>query len=57
MKPVRSYVENGITINVYPERKTKRQMWMKNDTFYSAKMRIDDDTGMFTSMTRKAGKA
>lgn len=57
MKPVRSYVENGIAINVYPERKVKRQRWMKNDTFYAAKMRIDDGSSMFTALTRKVGRA
>lgn len=58
MKPIKSYVENGITIVVYPEKQIKRRLWQKNDTFYSAKMRVEDGMGgLFTPMTRKAGKA
>lgn len=57
MKPIREYIdENGITIKVYPEKKTKKRLWQKNDTFYSAKMRIEDDS-CFASFSRKAGKA
>jgi hypothetical protein len=57
MKPIKTYVENGLTIVVYPEKHIKRRMWQKNDTFYAAKMRIDEPGAMFTPMTRKAGKA
>jgi hypothetical protein len=57
MKPIKTYVENGITISVYPEKQIKRRMWQKNDTFYSAKMRVEESGTMFTAMTRKAGKA
>jgi len=57
MSPIRTYVENGVTIAVYPEKKAKRRIWQKNDTFYAAKMRIDDGNGMFALFSRKAGKA
>jgi hypothetical protein len=57
MKPVRSYVENGITINVYPEKKVKKVRWMKNDTFYAALARIEPENPLFSSFTRKVGHA
>ena len=57
MKPIKTYIENGLTIVVYPEKKVKRRMWQKNDTFYSAKMRIEDGNGLFAQFSRKAGKA
>jgi hypothetical protein len=57
MKPIKTYVENGLTIVVYPEKQIKRRMWQKNDTFYSAKMRIEDGNGLFAQFSRKAGKA
>jgi hypothetical protein len=57
IQPISSYVENGLTINVYPEKKVKRRQWQKNDTFYSAKMRIEDGNGMFANFSRKAGRA
>jgi hypothetical protein len=56
-KPISSYIENGIRIDVYEAPQKKRQMWMKNDTFYAAKMRIEEPGTMFTAMTRKPGKA
>lgn len=57
MKPVKTYVENGITIVVYPEKKVKRNVWIKNGSFYAAKMRVGEELGMFAPFTRKAGKA
>jgi len=57
MKPIKTYIENGITIVVYPEKQIKRNVWIKNGSFYSAKMRIEEPGTMFTAMTRKAGKA
>jgi adenine deaminase len=57
MKMLKSYVENGITINVYPEKVVKRNVWIKNGSFYASKMRIEEPGTMFTPMTRKAGKA
>lgn len=56
MKAIREYVENGITVKVYPEKKVKRKLWQKNDTFYSALMRVEDDC-CFAGFSRKAGKA
>ena len=56
-QPVSQYVDGGVLISVYPEKKTKRQMWMKNDTFYGALMRIDNDSSCFAVFTRKRGKA
>jgi len=56
-QPVSQYRDGGVLISVYPEKKAKRQMWMKNDTFYSALMRIDEDTSCFAVFTRKRGKA
>jgi hypothetical protein len=56
MKPICQYVNaDGVKVTVLPEKKTKRATWCKNDTFYSAKMRITDDS-MFAPMTRKKGK-
>lgn len=46
----------GCMVKVYPPKATKRTSWQKNDTFYGAKMRIDDDT-LFARFTRKAGRA
>jgi hypothetical protein len=57
MKMLKSYVENGITVTVYPEKVVKRRLWQKNDTFYAAKMRVGDDVGMFSAYSRKPGKA
>jgi hypothetical protein len=57
MKMLKSYVENGIIVKVYPEKKVKRLLWQKNDTFYAAKMRVGDDVGMFSAYSRKPGKA
>lgn len=56
IQAIASYTENGITVSVYPEKKVKRIPWQKNDTFYGAKMRIDDDS-CFASFSRKKGKA
>ena len=57
-QPVSQYVDaDGVLVSVYPEKKAKRQMWMKNDTFYGALMRIDNDTSCFAPFTRKKGKA
>lgn len=55
-QPVSQYVEAGVMISVYPEKKAKRQMWMKNDTFYAAQKCIDD-ISCFAAFTRKKGKA
>jgi len=57
MKMLKSYVENGITINVYPEKKVKRPVWIKNGSFYASKLRVGEELGMFAPFTRKAGKA
>ena len=57
IKPISSYVENGVKVTVYPEKPVKKRLWQKNDTFYSAKMRIEDGNGMFANFSRKAGKA
>lgn len=57
MKPIKSYVENGITINVYPEKSVKRNVWIKNGSFYSSKMNVTENNGMFTPFSRKPGKA
>ena len=56
MKAIKEYMENGVLVKVYPEKKTKRKLWQKNDTFYGALMRIDDDS-CFASFSRKPGKA
>lgn len=57
MKPIKSYIENGITIVVYPEKKVKRPVWIKNGSFYASKLRVGEELGMFAPFTRKAGKA
>ena len=57
MLPVTSYEENGVKITVYPEKQKKRTLWQKNDTFYAAKMRVEDNNGLFTTFSRKSGKA
>jgi hypothetical protein len=58
-KPVSEYfdVELQVVVQVYEAPKTKKRLWMKNDTFYSAKMRIEDGNGMFANFSRKPGKA
>jgi len=56
-QPISQYLEGGVLVSVYPEKKAKRQMWMNNDTFYGALMRIDNDTSCFAVFTRKKGKA
>lgn len=43
-------------IKVIAPKNTKRHTSMKNDTFYGAKMRIDDDS-CFVRFSRKAGRA
>lgn len=59
MKPelINTYTENGVVIKVYAEKQVKRVPWQKNDTFYAAKMRVEDDNGLFTTFSRKPGKA
>ena len=58
-KPVSSYFDAVLNcmVNVYEQPKTKRTPWMKNATFYAAKMRIDENNGMFANFSRKPGKA
>lgn len=56
IKPIKTYVEDGVTVTVYPEKKTKKRLWQKNDTFYSTMMRIEDGS-CFANFSRKAGKA
>lgn len=58
-KPVREYFDAvlNVMVQVYDSPKTKNRVWMKNDTFYSAKMRIGEDNGMFANFSRKPGKA
>jgi hypothetical protein len=56
IQPIGSYVENGVTITVYPEKQVKKRLWQKNDTFYSTLMRIPDGS-CFANFSRKAGKA
>ena len=55
--PIRSYQENGMTINVYAAKEPKRSVWIKNGSFYAAKLRIEDSSGMFAQFSRKAGRA
>lgn len=57
MKMLKSYMENGVLVKVYPEKKVKRTPWQKNDTFYTAQMRVGESLGMFAMFTRKPGKA
>ncbi len=58
MKAVRSYVnEQGVTVNVYPEKKVKRKAWMRGEGFCGAKMRIPEEgERMFATFSRKNGK-
>ena len=58
-KPISTYFDEklGVFVQVYEAPKKKRIPWMKNDTFYSAKMRIEDGNGMFATFSRKPGKA
>ena len=58
MKPINSYVnEQGITVNVYPEKKVKRIPWQRGEAFLGQKMRIGDENDrMFARFTRKNGK-
>lgn len=46
----------GNLVKVYAEKKAKHPKWQKNDTFYGAKMRIEEDS-CFATFSRKAGKA
>lgn len=57
MKMLKSYMENGVLVKVYPEKKVKRTPWQKNDTFYTAQMRVGESLGMFAMFSRKPGKA
>lgn len=58
MQPIETYVNaEGVTINVYPEKKVKRSVWMRGEAFLSQKMRIGDENDrMFARFTRKNGK-
>lgn len=58
MQPIETYVNaDGVTINVYPEKKVKRSVWMRGEAFLSQKMRIGDENDrMFARFTRKNGK-
>lgn len=56
LKPIRTYVENGITITVYPEKKTKRNPYWSGGSLVLlsslSKRGIPEDS-MFASPTRK----
>lgn len=58
MKPIRSYVnDQGVTVNVYPEKKVKRIPWQRGEAYLGMKMRLPEDTGMVMfQFTRKNGK-
>jgi hypothetical protein len=58
-KPISEYFDAvlNVVVKVYDAPKSKRTPWMKNDTFYAAKMRIEDGSGMFANFSRKPGKA
>lgn len=58
IQPINSYVNaEGVTVNVYPEKKVKRSTWMRGEAFLSQKMRIGDENDrMFARFTRKNGK-
>jgi hypothetical protein len=55
--PTCSYFEDGVLIQVCPYVPAKKRMWMKNDTFYAGKMRIEErDGNNFAHATRRKGK-
>lgn len=56
--PVNQYFDEalGLFVKVYAEKPTKRRLWQKNDTFYSAQMRVENSS-CFAGFSRKAGKA
>lgn len=51
--PIRSYVENGITINVYAGKQIKRVHWQRNDTLYASMSKAQTTITLY----RKAGKS
>lgn len=58
MKAISSYTnEQGIKVDVYPEKKVKRIPWQRGEAYLSMKMRIPSETGMIMyQFTRKNGK-
>lgn len=57
-EPISTYInEDGVTVNVYPEKKVKRIIWQRGEAYLGMKMRIPEDTGMVMfQFTRKNGK-
>ncbi len=51
--PIHSYIENGITVNVYAEKQVKRVHWQRNDTLYASMSKAQSSITSY----RKAGKA
>lgn len=58
MKAIREYInEDGVKVTVYPEKKVKRKLWMRGESFCGAKLRIPEEgERMFATFSRKNGK-